>query len=54
VDYKKNEAERIRAEKKGFDEIDLQKYSGIIAGGSPFDLLTPQNQKSDIIFWYML
>lgn len=39
---------RIRAEKEGLPEINLEEYSGIIVGGSPFDITTPQNEKSDI------
>lgn len=39
---------RIRAEQNGIPEIDLSKYSAIIVGGSPFDITTPEDKKSDI------
>ena len=39
---------RIRAEQQGLPDIDLDDYSGIIVGGSPFDVTTPEHQKSDI------
>lgn len=39
---------RIRAEKAGLPDINLSDYSAIIVGGSPFDITTPQDQKSDI------
>lgn len=41
------DVERIRAEQNGLPEIELDKYSGIIVGGSPFDISTPEDQKSD-------
>lgn len=37
---------RIRAEKNGIPELDLNKYSGIIIGGSPFDVTTPEEEKT--------
>ncbi len=39
---------RIRIEKSGIPELDLNDYSAIIVGGSPFDISTPQAQKSAI------
>ena len=39
---------RIRAEQAGLPELDLDDYSGIIVGGSPFDVSTPEAEKSDI------
>lgn len=39
---------RIRAEQSGLPEINLADYSGIIVGGSPFDVTTPENDKSTI------
>ena len=39
---------RIRIEKSGIPEISLQDYAAIIVGGSPFDITTPQDQKSSI------
>lgn len=39
---------RIRAEKTGLPPIDLKTIAAIIVGGSPFDVSTPENQKSDI------
>ncbi|MCW8942714.1 MAG: glutamine amidotransferase [Gammaproteobacteria bacterium] len=40
---------RIRIEKKGIPaDIDLDDYSAIIVGGSPFDISTPEDKKSGI------
>ncbi len=41
-------AVRLRAEKSGVPEIELDQYSGIIVGGSPFDISTPETEKSAI------
>ena len=43
-----SDAERIRIEKTGIPEISLDNYSAIIVGGSPFDITTPENEKSEI------
>ena len=45
---RQSETERIRAEKHGLPEINLNKYSAIIVGGSPFDITTPHSEKSEI------
>ena len=37
---------RIRAEKTGLPALELERYAGIIVGGSPFDVSTPQADKS--------
>jgi GMP synthase (glutamine-hydrolysing) len=42
------EVVRVRAEAAGLPEIDVDAYSGIIVGGSPFDVSTPESEKSDI------
>jgi len=40
---------RMRIEKSGIpDNLDPHDYAAIIVGGSPFDISTPKNQKSDI------
>ncbi len=39
---------RLRIEKTGIPEISLDDYSAVIVGGSPFDISTPQDQKSEI------
>ena len=40
---------RIRIENSGIPaDIDLDDYSAIIVGGSPFDISTPESNKSDI------
>ena len=39
---------RIRAEQQGLPDINLDDYSGIIVGGSPFDVTTPEHKKSAI------
>lgn len=41
-----DEAHRIRLEKDPIPEIDIHDYSAIIAGGSPFDVSTPEEKKS--------
>jgi len=37
---------RLRVEQSGVPELDLDRYAGIIVGGSPFDVSTPQAKKS--------
>lgn len=39
---------RRRAERDGLGEIDLGALSGIIVGGSPFDVSTPEPEKSPV------
>ena len=39
---------RIRIENTGIPELVLDDYCAIIVGGSPFDISTPENKKSDI------
>ena len=39
---------RLRIEKTGIPELSLDDYSGVIVGGSPFDISTPEQDKSDI------
>jgi GMP synthase (glutamine-hydrolysing) len=39
---------RLRAEQAGLPDLDLDRYAGIIVGGSPFDVSTPEHEKSDI------
>lgn len=39
---------RVRIEKNGIPEISLDDYCAIIVGGSPFDISTPAERKSDI------
>lgn len=43
-----NEVERARIEKNGLPDINLNNYSAIIVGGSPFDVSTAPQQKTDI------
>lgn len=43
-----SEVERLRAETAGIPALALQDYSGIIVGGSPFDVSTPQHEKSEL------
>jgi GMP synthase (glutamine-hydrolysing) len=46
---KAEDTRRIRIEKSGIPgNIDLDDYSAIIVGGSPFDISTPENKKSGI------
>jgi GMP synthase (glutamine-hydrolysing) len=43
---KDEEVRRLRAEQSGMENINLDDYAAIIVGGSPFDVSTPQDQKS--------
>ena len=43
-----NDVKRIRAERNGIPDINLKNYSAIMVGGSPFDISTPENKKSEI------
>ena len=43
----KKEVHRIRLE-QGIPTIDLENYWGIVAGGSPFDVSTPEQNKSQV------
>lgn len=40
--------QRLRIEQTGIPELDLDDYSAIIVGGSPFDISTPLQEKSHI------
>ncbi len=43
-----DEVVRARVERTGLPAINLDDYAGIIVGGSPFDLSTPEDAKSEI------
>lgn len=43
-----HEVVRARVERSGLPEIDLDDYTAIIVGGSPFDMSMPEDRKSDI------
>ena len=44
-----NNAHRLRIEKNGIpDKLALDQYSGVIVGGSPYDISTPEQKKSAI------
>ncbi len=40
------ETHRLRVERHGVPDLDLDRYAGIIVGGSPFDVSTPRSEKS--------
>jgi GMP synthase (glutamine-hydrolysing) len=42
------QTQRIRLEKGGMPPLSLDDYCAIIVGGSPFDISTPEEEKSDI------
>jgi GMP synthase (glutamine-hydrolysing) len=42
------QTQRIRLEKGGIPPLSLNDYCAIIVGGSPFDISTPEEEKSDI------
>ena len=44
----REQVHRIRVEQREHTEVDIQAYRAIIAGGSPFDVSTPQDEKSDV------
>ena len=45
----KSRVHRLRIEKSGIpDDLNLDDYSALIVGGSPFDISTPENEKSAI------
>lgn len=43
-----NDVCRLRIEKTGIPELNLDDYSAVIVGGSPFDISTPPDMKSAI------
>lgn len=43
-----DEVVRARAERDGVPTIELDEYSAIIVGGSPFDVSTPESDKSSL------
>jgi len=45
---REDEVVRARVERNGLPEIDLNDYTAIIVGGSPFDVSTPEDSKRDI------
>ena len=45
---KRSEVRRYRLEQEPLPELDLDQFSAIIVGGSPFDVSTPQAEKSDL------
>ena len=45
---RENEVVRARVEHTGLPDIELSDYSAIIVGGSPFDMSTPEDAKSEI------
>ena len=46
ANLKRSNVVRIRGETQSFKNINLDKYSAIIVGGSPFDVTTPEHEKS--------
>ena len=44
----KGNTRRLRIEKTGIPELSLDDYAAVIVGGSPFDISTAQDQKSEI------
>lgn len=42
-----DDVHRIRIEHTGIPDITLDEYAGIIVGGSPFDISTPKEKKSE-------
>lgn len=49
AELKEKEVHRIRIEKNGIpDDLSLDEYCAVIVGGSPFDICTPEGDKSTI------
>lgn len=48
AELQQTEVVRMRVEKNGFFDINLEEFTGIIVGGSPFDVSTQDDQKSAI------
>lgn len=54
------EIRRLRVEQTGVPDLDLDRYAGMIVGGSPFDVSTPRAEKSaaqlrvEESFWRLL
>ncbi len=44
----RQETVRIRIEETGIPKVDLDKYSAVIVGGSPFDVSKPEHEKSPV------
>lgn len=44
----KQDVHRIRVEKQGIPPLSVSDYSAVIVGGSPFDISTPEDEKSAI------
>jgi GMP synthase (glutamine-hydrolysing) len=42
------ETVRLRVERDGLERVDLDRYSAIIVGGSPFDVSTPAERKTAV------
>jgi len=47
-DLAPEETERIRIERSSIPTLDLSQYAAIIVGGSPFDISTPEDEKSAV------
>lgn len=43
-----NDTRRVRIENTGIPDVNLDDYAAVIVGGSPFDISTPQADKSQI------
>lgn len=39
---------RVRVERDGVPDVDPSRYAGILVGGSPFEVSTPEERKSDL------
>ena len=47
-ELQEGEVVRMRVEKTGLPDINLDEFAGIIVGGSPFDVSTPESKKTGI------
>ncbi len=41
-----DEVERVRVDRDGVPDVDVARYAGILVGGSPFEVTTPDDRKS--------
>jgi len=42
------EVERVRVDQVGVPDVEVEKYAGILVGGSPFEVTTPDDLKTDL------
>lgn len=46
-ELRRDEVVRVRLDREPFPDVDLDAYSAVIVGGSPFEVSTPESEKSE-------